>query len=659
MTSLFPAISKDALPLSLDLFTSLEELEVLLDALGSDILVRYGDGDRTTFLRAEGGTGEELTLYDVGLGDSLRVVEDAIAGGRSLRLEDGHALQAGDQVWITADTETAPESLTGGSDWSGGSITLSFLATVERVGGASVALTQRLPFDIEAGSLAVQKIESVEDIAGDGLSFQESMATAVSATGTSYIDVAAGAALEHLQHLVDTAADGTVIRLAAGTYVFDAPLEITRSNVSIEGAGRDATTIVSTSANAGNPTIQIGPSIYNAELGDGIALTRDAPAGARTMRLETGHGIEAGDRIWIERENTDAFFAEIGDTQWQKDKPLRTFLVEVVRVGGNSIELKEALPFDFAWAETTVHRIGLLDDVSVSGLSLRNTYGESDPSSFENTMEAEDRSIALSVSGTDGLALRDIEIVDPGSHGLGLAKTINAEVDDLVVHGAHTKGAGGTGYGGWLRDVYHSDFSDLVLEDTRHAVLFSSHNSATDNWIHVTSTNRDINFHGGRDQDNVVVVDSQVRDDAEQAYLGSTLFINSGESYGAPTDPEANTVTFGEVVGTVREDLIYADEDGSVIHGHLAGDTIFTAGGNDRVFAESGHDLIHASAGRDFIDGGSGEDSVVFAHGIDAYEITGTANGVTVAWWGGATEVVEVERFVFDGTSYTEAELLA
>ncbi|WP_068115985.1 hypothetical protein [Tropicimonas marinistellae] len=661
MTTLLPPAQSGTSTLTLAEIASLENLRALLDSLGPGAVVRYGGHDSTTVLFAGDAGADDAEVFHVELGDSLMIVNDGLTGSRTLRLETGHGVEAGDQIWISTEIDAADTYANGDESWSDGVLTLSFLVAVERVGGNSIALEERLPFDLPAGSFSVHVVESADSLNDPNLSFAETMELALATTPQEsvVIDVAAGTSLVELQAIVDEAADGAVVRLAAGTFTFEATLNIARSDIALEGAGAGKTVIVATADGAGNPTIQIGPSIYNADLGAAIALTETATAGSSTLRLENGHGLQAGDRIWITRENTAEFFEEIGDTKWQDDAPLRTFLVEVVSVGGNSVALAEQLPFEFTPDESTVQTIGMVDDVSISGLTLANSYGESDPSLFENTISAETRAVSLSVSGTDGLSLRNIDIIDPASHGLALAKTINADVDGLWVHGAHNKGSGGNGYALWIRDVYNSEFTNLTLEDTRHGVLFSSYTSATDNYVHVAHTNRDINFHGGRDQDNVVVVDSLVRDGAEQEYLGTTLFVNEGETYGAPTDPDANAVSFGYVVGTVRKDLIYADESGAEIYAFEAADTIHTARGDDIVYAETGHDTIYASSGQDHIDGGSGADTVIFTGAVSDYAISATAEGMAVSSWNSRTVVIDVETFVFDGVHYAEADLIA
>ena len=136
-------------------------------------------------------------------------------------------------------------------------------------------------------------------------------------------------------------------------------------------------------------------------------------------------------------------------------------------------------------------------------------------------------------------------------------------------------------------------------------MLFASWTSEANNTISVRGTNRDINFHGGVDHDNVVEVVSSSRTDVEAGYLSPVLFVNdTGTSYGAPTDPDANTVTFRYVNGTNKAEVLTADPLGSEFHARSGADTLIGGKGVDLFYADKGDDIIFASAGNDRIDGG-------------------------------------------------------
>ena len=102
-------------------------------------------------------------------------------------------------------------------------------------------------------------------------------------------------------------------------------------------------------------------------------------------------------------------------------------------------------------------------------------------------------------AGTAGLKLFDVTSHDVPSLGVNVASSTKAQIDGITMTGAHNKGEGGNGYALQIRDVYDSSFTNLSDMDMRHSVVFASWTSAAGNFVHVSQTDRDINFHGGRD----------------------------------------------------------------------------------------------------------------------------------------------------------------
>ncbi|CUH80082.1 calcium-binding protein [Tropicibacter naphthalenivorans] len=467
----------------------------------------------------------------------------------------------------------------------------------------------------------------------------------------THFDIAAGASAADIQALIDTAEAGTELRLAAGVYTFETTVVIDRSDITVLGAGSGDTVITMAIGAIGEAAFQIGHALYDTQVRAETTLAQDASQGGTQLVLAAGHGVQVGDTLGIETANTDAFFDAIGDTLWRKDMPLRTMLAQVVAVDGDTVTLSRETVFDHAAALTTVRVQDMVENVTLSGFTFDSGLGVADPSLFSNTVYDAKRSSAIVVAGAQDSTLSDIEILNPASHGLTLDDSIGITVTGLEVSGAHNKGSGGNGYAVWLRNVVDSDLTDLTLMDTRHAVVFGSWNTAIGNLLHVRDTNRDINFHGGRDTGNTVIVDRSVRTEAEADYMASNLFFNEGERYGAPTDIAANTVTFGEVAATVRQDLVFATENGSMIITRGAADTVYLNTGNDSADLGSGHDTVHGMGGLDVIDGGSGVDTFVTERALADLNIT--RDGDSVVLWDmlSSTTLTSVETVIFaDGT---------
>jgi Ca2+-binding RTX toxin-like protein len=466
--------------------------------------------------------------------------------------------------------------------------------------------------------------------------------------------VQAGSSAASLQNIIDTAPDGARIVLEAGTYRFTQTVEIERDGITLEGQGE--VTIIADCRLNGEPAIQIGAPLYTEETDAPVRVTANADQGDRSLVLATGHGLQVGDVIWVEQPNDAALFAQIGDSLWREDKPLRTALATVTSVNGNSVNLDRALPFDFDANKTTVEVTQMVRDVTVKNITFRGDHGTSDAADFTNGVACENGGMMIVANASVGTHLSNINILEPGSNGLVLGRSMDAVIDDVSVTGAHNKGDGGNGYAFWLRDITDCTFTDLRAVDTRHAVLFASYTSATGNDVHVAFTNRDINFHGGLDNGNTVVVDVSSRTAAEQSYMSAVSFVNPGTDYGAPTDPNANDVTFRHVVGTVRAEMVTA-HSGGVYMATLGGnDTLIGGAGNDVLDAGTGNDWIHASRGDDIAVGGAGTDTFVFNFDRDQAIVQTAGNRTVVTTALGTASLTDVESLRFnDGTVTTTA----
>ena len=472
------------------------------------------------------------------------------------------------------------------------------------------------------------------------------------------ITIAAGNSAAQIQAAINGAPAGATVSLAAGSYTFDRTVVIDRDDITVAGAGSSQTIITTARGMGGAPAFQIGDPLFREGMTGGNSM-QSAPEGARMITVSSGHAFQPGDAIWIETANDAAFLDGIGDTQWRGDQPLRTALATVTAVNGNQITLDRGLPFDFNTQGTVVREMDLNSGVALKNMTLKGDFGAADPADFTNSLGAAKGGMMLLVNTSDGVVISGINIVQPGSNGLVIAKSIDAEVTNVTVTGAHNKGDGGNGYAFWIRDVYDSHFNALQAFDTRHAVLFASVTSAAGNDVHVKATNRDINFHGGLDHDNTVIVDKSVRTGAEQGYLGTVHFVNPGTDYGAPTDPLANTVQFREVVGTVRSDLVYSTNAGSKISTLGGSDTLIGGNGNDRLDAGTGDDLIRASRGSDTVIGGNGQDTVDFDVLRSDVTISVSKGQLVVRGEFGVTRMSGVEYVTFDNGRYQVSDLMA
>ena len=183
------------------------------------------------------------------------------------------------------------------------------------------------------------------------------------------IYVSATTTAAELQDIIDSAPAGTTVQLGAGTFEFDRTVVINRDDIAVVGQGSDTTTInLVGNARAGG-AFQIGGVIDQETYSGSFDLTSTATEGSTTLHLADTTGLKAGDVLWVELPNTPEYLDSIGDTQWREDKPLRTSMVEVASVDGNTVTLVNGLAFDFT-ENATVQRIEVADNVRVGGFTI-------------------------------------------------------------------------------------------------------------------------------------------------------------------------------------------------------------------------------------------------------------------------------------------------
>jgi Ca2+-binding RTX toxin-like protein len=478
---------------------------------------------------------------------------------------------------------------------------------------------------------------------------------------SSVIDIPLGTTAWQLQNYINNSSSGDILRLQSGNYYFDRTIYLNRHDITLSGAGRDETHIYLTNSGIESPVFQIGHDLHKPDVIATHTMARSAFQGERTVTLNGTGWMNEGDVLYFEMENTDEWIREIGGTAWtpwkyDRDSPLRTFAAEVVEINGNQVTLDSPLTFDFDPTITNVERRWYVDNVTLSGFNL---YGPlaADRDHYYNRGDGHEtyQHSMILAAGTQNLNISDIEIHDAMSHGITVADSIKADLTNLHFDGAFNKGVGGNGYSIWIRDVYDSSFTELTILDTRHAVLFASYTAASGNYVHVADTNRDINFHGGPDQFNTIIVDIMRADDASRDAPGKELFFNEGTNYGVPTDPEMNTVFIRSMMAEV-ETRLEVGRGGRI---RLGGDEFFTGEGNDFAHAGGGNDTIYGSDGDDTIDGGLGNDILTLPGLVAEYDITHDLDGGLYFERGNKqTWVVNTEKITFRDASFSASDLI-
>ena len=157
------------------------------------------------------------------------------------------------------------------------------------------------------------------------------------------ITVSASTSAAELQAIIDSAPAGETILMGTGTFEFNETIVINRDDITVMGTGSGATTIELVGNARDGGAFQIGGVIDVPSYSGAFALDEPAAEGSLYLHLADASGLAAGDHLWIELENTPEYLDSIGDTEWREDKPLRTSMVEVASVHGNTVRLTNGL----------------------------------------------------------------------------------------------------------------------------------------------------------------------------------------------------------------------------------------------------------------------------------------------------------------------------
>lgn len=419
-----------------------------------------------------------------------------------------------------------------------------------------------------------------------------------------------------LQTLINDAPSGATIELSAGDYTLDKALTINRSDLTFTGAGSDNTRLTFT-----RDALDQGHAIKLDGTADSLDLgTLDAAVRQGETSIAIDAELEVGDTLRIWQDNDSAFLDEIGDSTWRKQEhaELRTSMAKVTAVEDGRVSLDRGVHFDFEAGKTQVERVASIDDVALSGFGIDFDLGTPDAASFQNTVSELTGFKGVYLDGTTGSQLHDIEVKNGPSTAFHVSRSVDADVGDISAEGAFNKGSGGNGYAFELRESYDGTFTGLEDSGMRHGLLFASWRSSVDNDVEVAHTDRDVNFHGGRDHGNQVRVERSLRD-PEADGLSPTLWVNEGgHTFGAPTDPEANQVRFDYVIGSRRDDVIHGSDDGVYLSGGRGHDTLVGGAGNDILQGGPGNDWY---GGHNTLHGGKGTDSALFTQNFERYDI--------------------------------------
>ena len=257
--------------------------------------------------------------------------------------------------------------------------------------------------------------------------------------------------------------------------------------------------------------------------GDPILLAADGARGSRTLSLTSGHGLQTGDRIWLEAPATERWNELVGNqAPWGT---YRANQYEVLSVDGSEIIINQPLRIEFPLVDGPfVQKIGVLSGCGLEELTVAQ---EIVTTNF-TTINPITSWYPIEDLWTDGVAfnyvwnsrISNVRIVNAGRDPIYLIRSKFCEVLQSECDGSIFKGNGGTGYAG-LERSYDCLIDSLITQGLRHApnVQWSSSGNVIRNGIFSGS---DAQWHAGWTSENLF----------EGNVMASTLEDMSNGSYG-------------------------------------------------------------------------------------------------------------------------------
>lgn len=417
--------------------------------------------------------------------------------------------------------------------------------------------------------------------------------------------VSVGASVDDIQAAVNAAPKYATIQFGEGVFVFDKTLTILKDDLTVKGAGEDLTTFLIQPSQTKEAIRVQGTSSTN---WNGL-LQQDTQQGGRTLELAAGHKIKAGDVIRIYQSN-DADFTSSGlydnvlNDPLFPSSPMRESLVRVASINGTTLTLEHDLAFDFTGKRAVVERHDMAQHITMSDFTITYNLGTPDPDLIENPLKQYREYVALRAMWTEDFHVENVSIKNAASIGLQIRSALEPTVYNFTADGAHNKGDSKNGYGLTIEETFYGDFQHLTLVDQRHAFLFGGWHAEAYNNVQIDYANRDINYHGGPDHHNTVIVSHMEYRDGKNGEVWHV--IGPPAPIHPTTDLSQNTNLFVYAIGGSDPDVIQGVDWGAFLDGGK---------GNDLVLGGAGNDTISGGLGIDTLTGGLGQDRFVVKAG--------------------------------------------
>ncbi|MCG2595162.1 glycosyltransferase [Ramlibacter sp. XY19] len=344
-----------------------------------------------------------------------------------------------------------------------------------------------------------------------------------------------------LQSILDKQPAGPVIlRLPAGVLDFRQPLVIRRDGVTLIGAGRERTRIVSHLRAPATSVIRV-----EGEQG-GRAGMLAQPLGAQDQVLRAPVSAPAGSLLLVKEPNDDGFLRDIGSQRWNREYPyLRQALLRVAGSQDGGVRLADPAGIAFDAGRAEVVKVRPVRGTRLSDFTIEQKAEGRAIASVQHVYENVLPEVAvdgISLMWTQDAVIERVAVINAGRHPVSFEQSYGFTLRDCVIDGAWNKGDGGSGYLRIARS-YHGTVEGCSVRGIRHIALQWS---SAFNRIRNVDSQVDVNFHGGYSHDNSV---DDVRFAIPAQHKWGPVFVTPNDAQWAPPDGPRNLVS-GQAAGT-------------------------------------------------------------------------------------------------------------
>ncbi|MBN8531125.1 MAG: glycosyltransferase [Alphaproteobacteria bacterium] len=351
-----------------------------------------------------------------------------------------------------------------------------------------------------------------------------------------------------LRAAIAKAENGAVIRLGEGTILLSQPLVISKSGITIEGAGTGKTILkasFSSSEQDEEKTLGVVRIVSEVDIKQqmkgNLRLTKAIAADDREIELRGKlPQFFPGDMLLLRQPNDDAFFNKLGSKEWRREFPyLRQTLVEVKQVlGSGKLLLDKPVGVDLA-ADSKAHLVQLVKHVALKNLTVFYDIGGAPSATEYENVKPENMVDGITISGAAHIRLNNVQVVRAGRHAVHLDTVYAPQFKNIYLQEAWNKGKQGSGYFRISRTAYGA-FDNVYLRGLRHlAFQWSSHH----NVIRRLDSDCDVNFHGGFAHHNEVQVKYL---EPRAGHPWPKVYRTKGDAHWATPDGEGNRIIDSE-----------------------------------------------------------------------------------------------------------------